>query len=200
MTRDEDLPARRAISLNDCVLLCCLPLLEQSFEEYGPHPSFAGGLILGLLISVQSTLTAAPMTSQLSPELGLRGTQCATVEAFSRAISDQPRVMGIVGHCRSCSEIEFADGFVGLLDLVSMIPANFDGVLDISVCNPRGIAPMIRKQARNCLTRISERPANGKEYLWYYTVLFAEIARLRQIWSRPCPYDGKIFGSPSRVK
>jgi hypothetical protein len=60
--------------------------------------------------------------------------------------------------------------------MVNAIPEDFDGVIDVSACNPEDLGALMRRRAKNSLTRLFPRPANAYEYLLYYTTLFTNIA------------------------
>jgi hypothetical protein len=110
--------------------------------------------------------------------IGLRGTESATFAQFRVAIDDRPPIVALLGHCRNGQEIEFADGFASLSDVVLAIPEDFDGVLDISVCRPHDFVKLAKKRAPNAVIRTARTELDGREWLFFYIKMFVNIGRL----------------------
>lgn len=176
-------PARREIALRDCVFICCLPLEQDSFERVWATSEYCGRF--GSWAEYNTALDVDRRFDQLAAlsELGLRGTQSSIFEQFTKAICDRPSLVAILGHCRRRREIEFADGFVSHAHLVSTIPHDYCGVLDVSACNPEGFIQLAKAQANNALIRTSSTPLDGNHYLLFYVALFLAIAKLGQYGS-----------------
>lgn len=171
-------PARRGITLSDCVFLCCLPLSKTKFASIRSTSEYCGRF--ATWSRYQAALNVDRRRRQLETlsSLGLRGCEAATFDKFRVAISDRPPVLALLGHCRKSEEIEFADGFKSLHEIVSVIPRDFDGVLDVSVCNPLGFVEMAKKRARSAVIRAAEARLSGREYLLFYETMFINIGQL----------------------
>jgi hypothetical protein len=176
-------PARREITLRDCVFICCLPLKQDSFERAWAISEYCGRF--NSWAEYCTVLDVNRRFEQLAAlsELGLRGTESSTFEEFSKAIRDRPPLVAVLGHCRQRREIEFAEGFVSLTLLASAIPRDFDGVLDVSVCNPQGFLQLAKARASSSLIRTAKTVLSGGNYLLFYVTLFLAIAKLGQYGS-----------------
>lgn len=171
-------PATRAVTLQDCVFLCCLPLLRDSFVSLRRTSEYCGRFIGWS--QYQSALEVDRRMEELESlsGVGLRGSQAATFSKFKAAMDDRPPIVALLGHCRNGEEIEFADGFKSLHDVVSAIPPNFEGVLDVSVCCPQDLVCIAKKRAGNAVIRTARAELNGREWLLFYVMLFINIGRL----------------------
>lgn len=169
---------RRAVTLRDCVFLCCLPLSQESFVSLRRTSEYCGQFISWSQYQTALEIDRRTKLLQSLSEIGLRGSQAATFEKFKAAIDDHPPVIALLGHCRNRQDVEFADGFKSLPDLVSAIPPDFDGVLDVSVCNPQDFVKMAKVRAPNAVIRTARAELDGREWLLFYVTLFINIGQL----------------------
>jgi len=166
------------VSLHDCTLLSCLPLSQDKFvslrrtSEYCSR--FIGWSQYQLMLNIDRRLTQLERLSSG----GLRGTEAATFADFRAAIQDRPPICALLGHCRNQDEIEFADGFKSLTEVVAAIPEDFDGVLDLSVCRPRDFVRLAKKRASSAVFRTAWTELDGGEWLFFYVTMFVNIGRM----------------------
>ena len=63
--------------------------------------------------------------------------------------------------------VEFADGFRSLLDMKAIIPKQFSGIIDLSVCNPEGLEQTFKERARQCRVAISDQELDTEYWMRY---------------------------------
>lgn len=101
-----------------------------------------------------------------------------TFDNFAVAIEDRPLLLGLLGHCRNCLEVEFADGFKSINDIVAKIPSDFDGVFDLSVCKARDFVKFAKHQGPRGNYRAALACLDAREWMLFYVSLFSNIGRL----------------------
>ncbi|MEJ7804548.1 MAG: hypothetical protein WKG03_01315 [Telluria sp.] len=72
--------------------------------------------------------------------------------------------------------VEMAGGFASVRDLVDMVPDRFDGVLDLCICHPDGLAAALVREKPACLVRFKPRKVSPLWWLHYFEGLFHMLA------------------------
>ena len=76
----------------------------------------------------------------------------------------------------SAHAVEMAGGFASVADLVDMVPDRFDGVLDLCICHPDGLAAALVREKPACLVRFKPRKVSPLWWLPYFEGLFRMLA------------------------
>jgi hypothetical protein len=155
-----------------------LPLSQDKFAALRGASEYCGRFVTWSQYQKALEVTRRREQLELLSSLGLRGCEPATFDKFRQTINDGPAVLAVLGHCRDSAEIEFADGFKSLQEVVAVIPRDFGGVLDVSVCNPLRFVEMAKKRAEHAVIRTAETPLDGRQWLLFYATLFINIGRL----------------------
>ncbi|WP_374309147.1 hypothetical protein [Methylocella sp.] len=168
-------PARRSIRLQDCVLLCCLPLHEEAFWRAKARSEFCSSFTTWK--EYERLLYADKRMRQLKvlSDNGLRGTDWASFANFKRVALENSPLVCIAGHCVDNIAIEFSDRVVGIEEIVKALPSHFDGVLDVSACGPEGFSEFCKTHCPNSIVKSLEVVIRSDFVLLYYVILFEEI-------------------------
>lgn len=70
------------------------------------------------------------------------------------------------------SGIECADRFASIQQFVGMVPDKFEGVVDLCVCHPEGLASELLRERPNCLVRFTPKKVSPLWWLLYFEGLF----------------------------
>lgn len=76
----------------------------------------------------------------------------------------------------SADAVEMDGGFTSVRDLVDMVPDRFDGVLDLCICHPDGLAAALVREKPACLVRFKPRTVSPLWWLHYFEGLFRMLA------------------------
>lgn len=90
--------------------------------------------------------------------------------------------------------IELADGFVGVKEIVASFPADFSGVIDLTVCNSILIAEEIRRRCGGGLVLANEEVVYPEFRLRIYKAVI-ELLSLR-----PQPYQDAVYRVRKELK
>lgn len=174
-------PARRPITLQDCVLLCCLPLEEKVFWRAKVRSEFCSSFTTWK--EYDRLLHADKRMRQLKvlTDNGLRGTDWASFASFKLVALDNSPLICIAGHCVDNTAIEFSDRVVDIEEIVKALPSHFDGVLDVSACGPEGFSEFCKTHCPSSIVKSLEVVIRSDFVLLYYVILFEEIVR-RGTW------------------
>ena len=72
--------------------------------------------------------------------------------------------------------VEFDDGLHGLDAIVSQVPVEFDGVVDLCVCHPCALVMRLRRERPECLVKRTRSKARVSFWLQFYQILFRVLA------------------------
>jgi hypothetical protein len=85
-------------------------------------------------------------------------------------------------HLAPARAVEFADGLRTVPEVVDAVPTDFDGVLDLTVCNSVILGEAIKRERPRCLVPVNRYPAGLAARMTLYSLAVSELAR------RPAPY------------
>lgn len=135
-------------------------------------------------------LMAGLLPSDSPPALKALGrTTRLHYEIYSRR-----QVIDRISSFRGGPSVEFSSGFAGLNDVVTSIPTEFAGLLDLTVCNSVMLAESIRRLRPRCLALANEDLA----FLDFRLALYAEV--LRNLVRQPEPYEDLVFRIRKELK
>lgn len=83
--------------------------------------------------------------------------------------------------------MEFDDGFCGVQEIASAWPIDYDGVLDLTICNSTLLAELIRRRCPHGLVLANEELT----YPEFRLPLYNAVVRL--LCRRPQPYEDAVF-------
>ncbi|MGR8930978.1 MAG: hypothetical protein ACU836_10075 [Gammaproteobacteria bacterium] len=116
---------------------------------------------------------------KVAPEferLGVTIARSATLSGFHSAFHKPDiRVVILISHWQRES-IEFFDGMKSIVEITNGIPEDFDGVLDLCICHPLGMAKLIRELRPNCLVRLTNIEVKPVIWFQFYRCLFHFLA------------------------
>jgi hypothetical protein len=104
-------------------------------------------------------------------KVGLTIVHNLTLEKFEQLFNEF-EVIILFSHWKE-NKIEFEEGLIEIEKVVDIIPNNFEGVLDLSVCHPTKLGQLIKEQKENCFAKYINIKVNPP-VLWFnfYSVLF----------------------------
>jgi hypothetical protein len=171
----------RLLSPHDCTLCIGLPLDATSFTEAqsDPNRDFAAQFYGGWpQYEVQVCNDIARLRSQLS-SLGCTVLAELRLDDFSRVMrSGCSQVIILFSHWTNES-IEFFDGLMPYSQVLSAIPEDFDGILDLCVCHPVVFVDAIVRARPGCLVRFLPREADPGFWCVYYVALMRMMSQGR---------------------
>jgi len=75
------------------------------------------------------------------------------------------------------SSVEFSDGLFSIHDVVRAVPADFAGILDLTVCNSIMLGEEIRKKCDDCVVIINEKAASFDFRFALYRQIIRSLSR-----------------------
>jgi hypothetical protein len=111
-------------------------------------------------------------------ELGVRVVHRLTLSRYGELINTA-EVFILFSHW-SDNCIEFADGLRKVADVASIIPVNYDKILDLCVCRSEPLVSAVRGTRPHCLVRyVAERAVIPRDWLLFFMVLFRYLSDRR---------------------
>ena len=104
-----------------------------------------------------------------------------TLEDFGRCF-DGASVVILFSHWARDS-VEFDDGLAPYTDVVSAVPHDFSGVVDLCVCHPAALVLQLRRDRRECLIKASQSKTRISYWLQFYVVLFQYLRNTASTYS-----------------
>ena len=163
---------------HNCVLAFGIPTTEQDFHQDKLHPNkdFVKNCCGGwhkYYYEIVSNIEA------IEPQLQAVGANIVhklTLKDFGSLFREkQFDVVILFAHWKKeggseAEFIEFFDGLSNVFDVAKQIPQDFNGILDLSVCNPEKLALALRNQ--KVLIRYIPKKTTPYIWLYFYLVLF----------------------------
>lgn len=180
MTRDSDAPS-------DCALAIALPFDRAAFvadaddagKDFVRSWSLAARAPAGdLWPAYARILEYAKTVGDEVRDLGGLVAAPATLQAWSRLVHSR-RVVALIAHWAARTEgdrIEFADGLVTVDQLVSVLPPDYNGVLDLTTCHSTRAIRWIKRARPGC-TVLANR---GETDLDIRLAVYRQILRVLQ--------------------
>jgi hypothetical protein len=110
-------------------------------------------------------------------KLGVTIMRSATLNNF-HSVFRKPGVSTVilVSHWQQ-DTVEFFDGMKPIAEIADGIPTDFDGLLDLCVCHPLGLAKLIKELRPNCLVKLTNTEVKPVIWFQFYRCLFHFLAK-----------------------
>lgn len=175
MQSEDEYPFRRSMSLSDWTFVLGVPDSERGFE----HASAVGQYCLGYADwndYENRFLSHFRKTILPLEQVGLQIVREATVKQFGRQLTETRGVI-LFSHCDyDKNEIEFSDGMQPYTRIMKLIRPDFCGIIDVSVCAPKGIYRLIKARAPGCGVRMTEVKTWPAMWFRFTAYLLTEFA------------------------
>ena len=140
---------------SDCALLVAVPLQRSEFlADLAAGTDFLAQFVAAqrsrdidiLWATYDASAGVAAASAERARRHGVTVVQRAGLADFARALNAF-QVVTLVAHWRAGGlAIEFADGLAPIERVVAAVPQDFDGVLDLTICNAGLLAQEIRRR------------------------------------------------------
>jgi hypothetical protein len=166
------------ISARDCVVLFGIPITLREYRECVEHPNGRELIASQGLTWPHYQRDIAALAEQFIPRwqgAGVHVATAATSESIRHAFSLRDfRVLILFAHSAS-NRIEMFDGMIRPEALAEQLPADFEGVTDLCVCNSVPLGKSIRQ--KRPLSRVKFAAAPEPYAIWFhlYTMLFRAL-------------------------
>lgn len=97
-----------------------------------------------------------------------------TLEEFSGVLRTH-RAIILFSHW-NCEAVEFTDGMKPVREMMSAVPRDFSGILDLCVCHPLSLVRMLHAKRPACLVKFTHKPARALYWLHLYKIVFDILA------------------------
>jgi hypothetical protein len=169
---------RNQILSETSALRACIDQLTAGQIRLLPTAMAGVGEIVGYLNSVLET-------GELSHEAGRLG--ALTVQQYAWKRKRESLMQSLPGLFRGGASVEFDGGFSGLDELVSRVPVNYAGALDLTVCNSVLLGEEIRRRCAHCIVLVNEAPAS----LDFRMAVYRQV--IRSLSRRPDAYEDVVY-------
>lgn len=164
-----------------CIVGCGIPTSERAFrlsteDQDAARRRFAhryNGLLAPYLRQV---IVPFRRLSSRFARLGVRVVEDLTLAGFTRLFGDGVHAVILFSHWDQ-DAVELSDGFADASAVVAATPATFDGCLDLCVCHPAGLMPLLRQQRPSCHLRWVTASVTPVVWLIFYLNLFRLLRR-----------------------
>lgn len=131
-------------------------------------------------------------------QAGLKIVRDASVKQFVRQLTGARGVL-LFSHCnRERGMIEFSNGMTPYTQIAAGIDPNFRGIVDVSVCAPKGIHEAIQARAGLCAVRATEQLIRPAQWLPFHAFFFTEFCCRSSSYAQAILATTKLF-TPSAV-
>ena len=182
---------------SDCALLVAVPLQRSEFlADLAAGTDFLAHFVAAqqsrdidvLWATYDASAAIAAASVERARRRGVNVKRRAVLADFARCLNDF-EVVTLVAHWRAGGlAVEFADGLAPIERVVASVPQAFDGVLDLTICNARGLAEEIRRRCPRGQVIDNPFPATLDIGLEFYNATM-DLVQRRQI-----PYQDAIVG------
>jgi hypothetical protein len=107
--------------------------------------------------------------------VGLTIVAAPSSRRFARLLTGNRGIV-LFGHCNHRrSLIEFSDGMTTYESTIACVRREFQGVVDLSVCNPTGFDHLLKLRAPECAVKITWAELDPEDWFRFYGYLFSEF-------------------------
>ncbi|KJU81627.1 hypothetical protein MBAV_006189 [Candidatus Magnetobacterium bavaricum] len=166
------------IKPDNCALAFTIPLDEESFKQKEKVPDreytketrweLYEKKIAGIYEKMKSNFQ----------QLGVNIFYNVTLDCFKGLLDGEIDVVILFAHFRNNDSglykpgIEFFDGFATIPEIVDVVPYNFSGILDLTVCNPTTLVVKLKEKNRDYLIKSGFGNATPVVWMGFYLALF----------------------------
>lgn len=116
------------------------------------------------------------LREQRNVSLGVKVVDRVTLTKFKSLFDEKRPLIILVAHSKDGESIEFFDQVVDKEEMLRCIPLSFNGVIDLCVCSPIGVAEYIDLRRPNCFVRYTQAKSSIMMWMNFYNVFFDFIA------------------------
>ena len=163
---------------SQCVLGFGIPTSRAAFRQSLSNKNKDYASKIGPSWSYYNTKIANPINALAASlaKTGLTIIHDLTFKKFQTLFSEYDVII-LFSHWKD-DKIEFYEGLIPIEPIVDIIPYEFYGIIDFSVCHPKAISLRIREKKLNCTTRYSKSKLEKPIYwLYFYLQLFKELEK-----------------------
>jgi hypothetical protein len=168
-------PQMKSISPRDCVVLFGIPVTLREYRDCVEHPNGRDLIANQGLTWPHYYRDIAGLAELFIPRwqgAGVHVATAATSESIRHAFSLRDfRVMILFAHSAS-NQIEMFDGMIPPEALAEQLPADFEGVSDLCVCNSIPLGQCIKQKRPHSLVKLVDAPVPFAMWFHLYTMLF----------------------------
>jgi hypothetical protein len=169
--------SEQIIKPENCVFAVTVPLKKADFEKdlSSPVKEYARSYPTWSLYQKQLVEVVERLCPQYHDMYGANVEYDVSLERFGKIFNvfRRPLVVVLFGHSYRTGEgVEFFDGFASNHIIVDAIPVDFEGMMDLSVCNGELLALKIRNEREYCLARCSGNSITPDIWLHFFLLLF----------------------------
>jgi len=170
--RNAELP----VKTDQCILAFTIPLSQREFFDHvkKPEKDFARNCCSSWS---KYRKEVVEVLSELEPgykRLGVQIIHRLKANDLNSCFTQKCRYMILIAHWY-CNEVEFYDQMLSCTEFASVIPEDYDGIIDLCVCTPEPLAQIIKDSRPDCTIRYSHTRASLSFWLQFYNVFFHTI-------------------------
>jgi hypothetical protein len=174
-------------------------LLDSELLETDAHGLLSSKELSARIAKVISTVAdkaeALYWDEEASEQFNLEQMSDGLKERLTRLEFEQ----GFPGYIAPARVIEFQDRMHTVPELISAIPRDFSGLLDLTVCNSVIPAASIKSRRPNCLIAANRRPAELRSRMYLYGLEISLLSKkpvpfvdvIKQVHAGKSTYKGK---------
>jgi hypothetical protein len=99
----------------------------------------------------------------------------------------------------SDGRIELTDGLVSSEQVVSGVPSDFAGIIDLCVCHPRRLVELLKQKCPDCLVKFTDTKATPLWWIYLYAAMF-KILLTQPDYFQALADAFKSLNQPERLK
>lgn len=158
----------------NCVLTFGIPVTKKDFINDQSHPNkYFAKRFHNLWAKYNSQFVS--YLNEVRHDLENSGATILynlTLNHFAQLFSDSKfDVIILFSHWEETG-VEFFDGFASVQSIMKVIPEEFSGIIDLSICHPVPLTNAIRRGKPNCVVKYTHNNAIPFLWLYFYRDLF----------------------------
>jgi hypothetical protein len=168
---------RRAVTPADCEVLMAIPTSEAAFERdlWDEQKDFIRNQC-PVWRSYESIVRVYERARDRWQRQHVAVLEDVTLDIFRERLHARARTITILFAHWAQDAVEFADRIVPIAEVVDAVPADYDGLLDLSVCHPGPLASALSTARPRSLTKVSDLSVTPELWIGLYTVVFTLLA------------------------
>jgi hypothetical protein len=162
--------ALEKIKPSDCVLAFGIPTCKEEFEK-AKNDSLERDLVKNIDWDRYEE-SFVRYLKKIEPQflkLGVRVIHRLTLQDYGKLFRDSSnKVIILFSHWKKTADtVEFFNGMATIDEITGVVPEDFDGIIDLTVCHPRGLAIKLRERLtdKSLIKFVNKRNA---AHLWLY--------------------------------
>jgi len=160
---------------DECIIGFGIPLSEEAFRRQAENPNGGDFIRSQNLTWPEYRWVFADPCQNILPHLrawGVGIVEGLTLQTLGGIFSKPPRTIILFAHWSSDGRIELTDGLVSSEQVVSVVPNDFAGIMDLCVCHPRRLVELLKQKCPDCLVKFTDTEATPLWWIYLYTAMF----------------------------